>query len=79
MYGKQNHVKLVVRHVWEGYIEKAEDIRHATGNKELYSLRRQTIERVSADEKELHVMRFAAYIFLHLQPQSPDSPAGLLN
>ena len=32
----KNHVKLVTQHVWERYIEKAEDIRHALGNKEIY-------------------------------------------
>ncbi|QWU16733.1 transposase [Paenibacillus sophorae] len=57
----KNHIKLVVRHVWEEYIEKAEDIRHTTGSKELYALRSQTIERVFADAKELHGMRYAKH------------------
>lgn len=57
----KNHVKLVVRHVWEDYIEQAEDIRHTTGSKELYSLRSQTIEQVFADAKELHGMRYAKH------------------
>lgn len=57
----KNHVKLVCRHVWEEYIEQAEDIRHTTGSKELYSLRSQTIERVFADAKELHGMRYAKH------------------
>lgn len=34
----KNHVKLVVRHAWEEYLEKAEDIRHTAGSKELYAL-----------------------------------------
>jgi len=57
----KNHIKLVVRHVWEEYIEQAEDIRHTTGSKQLYSLRSQTIERVFADAKELHGMRYAKH------------------
>ena len=57
----KNHVKLVVRHVWEEYLEKAKDIRHTTGSKELYALRSQTIERVFADAKELHGMRYAKH------------------
>ena len=32
----KDHVKLVTQHVWERYIEKAEDIRHTLGNKEIY-------------------------------------------
>ncbi|MDU5083367.1 hypothetical protein ACF3M2_16615 [Tissierella carlieri] len=52
-------MKLVVRHVGEEYIEKIEDIRHTTGSKELYMLRSQAIERVFADAKEFHSMRYA--------------------
>ena len=50
--------KVVTRHVWDEYIEKAEDIRHSPQGKELYSLRSQTIERVFADAKEKHFMRY---------------------
>lgn len=57
----KNHVKVVIRHIWEEYIEKAEDIRHTTGSKALYSLRSETIERVFADAKELHGMRYAKH------------------
>ncbi|SHK29498.1 Transposase DDE domain-containing protein, partial [Anaerobranca californiensis DSM 14826] len=46
------------RHIWEEYIEKAEDVRHTPQGKELYSLRSQTIERVFADAKEKHSMRY---------------------
>lgn len=53
--------KFVMRHVWEDYIEKAEDIRHTLGTKEIYALRSQTIERVFADAKELHSMRYTQY------------------
>ena len=42
-------------------MEKVEDIRHTIGIKEIYSLRSQTIERVFADAKELHGMRYTQY------------------
>ena len=42
-------------------MEKVEDIRHTVGIKEIYSLRSQTIERVFADAKELHGMRYTQY------------------
>lgn len=57
----KNHTKVVIRHVWEDYIERVEDIRHTVGNKEIYRLRSQTIERVFADAKELHGMRYTQY------------------
>lgn len=57
----KNKTKIVTRHVWENYLEKVEDIRHTIGTKEIYSLRSQTIERVFADAKELHGMRYTQY------------------
>jgi transposase len=57
----KNYTKIVTRHVWEEYMEKAEDIRHTIGSKEIYSLRGETIERVFADAKELHGMRYAKH------------------
>lgn len=59
--GSKKGVKVVIRHVWEEYIEKVEDIRHKKGSKELYKQRSQTIERIFADAKELHGMRYAKY------------------
>lgn len=53
--------KLVTRHIWEHYIEMAEDIRHSPLGKETYSMRSQTIERVFADAKEKHAMRYTPY------------------
>jgi transposase len=50
--------KLVTRHVWEDYIELAEDARHSDYGQELYPLRSCTVERVFADAKELHFMRY---------------------
>ena len=57
----KNHVKVITRHVWEKYMEQVEDIRHTRGTKEIYNQRRETIERVFADAKELHGMRYARH------------------
>jgi len=54
-------VKLVTFHVWDDYMERAEDVRHSSKGKEIYSLRSQTIERVFADAKEKHFMRYTHY------------------
>ena len=53
--------KTVERHVWHAYIERAEDVRHSPLGKATYSLRSQTIERVFADAKEKHAMRYTPY------------------
>lgn len=54
----KNHQKVVTKHIWSDYIDMAEDIRHSERGKEIYSLRSQTIERVFADAKEKHGMRY---------------------
>lgn len=54
----RNHQKTVTKHIWEDYIEQAEDFRHSPAGKESYSLRSETIERVFADAKEKHGMRY---------------------
>lgn len=54
----KTHQKLVSKHIWSEYIELAEDIRHSKHGKEIYALRSQTIERVFADAKEKHAMRY---------------------
>ena len=53
--------KTVTRHVWQEYVEKAEDIRHTPKYTELYKKRKETIERVFADAKERHGMRYTYY------------------
>ena len=57
----KQHIKIVTRHVWEDYIEQVEDIRHTVGIKDIYKLRSETIERVFADAKEKHGMRYTQY------------------
>lgn len=50
--------KLITKHIWSDYVELAEDIRHSKHGKEIYAMRSQTIERVFADAKEKHAMRY---------------------
>ena len=57
----QQCTKTVTRHVWHDYIERAEDVRHSPLGKATYALRSQTIERVFADAKEKHAMRYTPY------------------
>lgn len=54
----KNQQKMVQRHLWESYIELAEDYRHTPEYRDIYKLRCQTIERVFADAKEKHAMRY---------------------
>lgn len=53
--------KVVTRHVWQDYIELAEDVRYTPEYKALYARRKETIERVFADAKEKHAMRYTRY------------------
>lgn len=50
--------KFIQRHIWEDYMELAEDLRHYHEIKEVYNRRKETIERVFADAKEKHGMRW---------------------
>ncbi|MFR2155260.1 MAG: transposase [[Eubacterium] siraeum] len=47
-----------VRHIWSEYIEMAEDI-GVPEYKAIYTLRKETIERVFADAKEKHSMIYS--------------------
>ncbi|MED1909580.1 transposase, partial [Brevibacillus laterosporus] len=51
-------VKKISRHIWAEYIEEADHLRHTLKNKEIYSKRKETIERVFADLKEKHGLRW---------------------
>lgn len=46
---------MVTRHIWEPYLEMCEDIRDTPGKKDLYPLRKETIERIFESTKENHV------------------------
>jgi hypothetical protein len=52
------HQKVVTRHIWEQYMEIAEDYRHTPKYRDIYKKRSETIERVFADAKEKHSMRY---------------------
>lgn len=54
----REHVKVVTRHVWEGYLETCEDIRHTIGMRDLYQKRKETIERLFGTAKEAHGFRY---------------------
>lgn len=54
----RNHTKVVTRHIWSEYMEYAEEYRHVFQYKEIYKQRRETIERVFADAKERHGLRY---------------------
>ena len=54
----KDHVKVVLRHIWEDYMERCEDIRHSEGMREVYSRRKETIERIFGTAKENHGFRY---------------------
>ena len=54
----KTHQKTVTKHIWSDYIELAEDYRHTQRYKVIYEKRKETIERVFADAKEKHSMRY---------------------
>ena len=57
----KNCVKTVLRHVWKDYEELADDARYTPQYRDLYAKRKETIERVFADAKEKHGMRYTLY------------------
>ena len=54
-------VKTVQRHIWKDYEELADDARYTPKYRDLYKRRKETIERVFADAKEKHAMRYTQY------------------
>lgn len=54
----QNHQKAILRHVWQGYLDEAENRRHSEEWKEIYPKRKETIERAFGDCKENHGLRY---------------------
>ena len=53
---------MITRHVWEEYMEVVEDIRHTIGNRQIYQLRKETIERIFGTAKEQHGFRYTQYV-----------------
>ena len=54
-------IKTVQRHIWKDYEELEDDARHTPAYAQLYKCRKETIERVFADAKEKHAMRYTQY------------------
>ena len=53
--------KAVARHIWQDFVERAEDARHTPAYRDIYQLRKEKIERIFADAKEKHGMRYTQY------------------
>ena len=70
---RKNCRKIAEKHNWSDYLERAEDVRHSDIGKWIYSLRSRTIERVFADAKEKHGMRYT-----QLLPVQANSVATVL-
>ncbi|GKV70418.1 hypothetical protein NCCP2716_29160 [Sporosarcina sp. NCCP-2716] len=49
---------MIQRHIWQDYLDVAEDLRHYYEIKEIYEKRKETVEHVFADAKEKHWMRW---------------------
>ena len=54
----KNHQKIISVHVWNKYVEQANELRYTETWKEIYPLRKQTIERIFGDCKENMGLRF---------------------
>ena len=50
--------KLLTTHIWQEYLDLVEQLRRTGRGKEIYAMRKETIERVFADAKEKHAMRY---------------------
>lgn len=55
---KSAKTKTMVRHIWQPYLDEAELIRKSEYHARYYPNRKKTIERVFADAKEKHGLRF---------------------
>lgn len=53
--------KLLTTHIWQEYLDVVEQIRKTERGKEIYALRKETIERVFGDAKEKHAMRYTQH------------------
>lgn len=53
--------KLLTRHIWQEHLDLVEQLRKTDRGKEIYAMRKETIERVFGDAKEKHAMRYTQY------------------
>ena len=56
--GNEKGQKVHTTHIWQEYLDLVEQIRKTDRAKEIYAQRKETIERVFADAKERHAMRY---------------------
>ena len=54
----KTHQKTITRHIWQDYLDICEENRFTKKGKELYALRKETIERDFGTAKEHHAMRY---------------------
>jgi len=57
----QQAQKVINRHIWRDYLDETDHLRHTADIKMIYRARKETIERVFADGKEKHGMRYTHY------------------
>lgn len=57
-YSKSYSSKMITRHIWQDSLDADDDFRKTSDGKFYYSGRKETIERVFADGKEQHGMRY---------------------
>jgi len=50
--------KMIQTHIWQEYLDLVEQLRKTDRGKDIYAMRKETIERVFADAKEKHAMRY---------------------
>ena len=54
----QDHRKVILRHVWQDDLDEAEHLRHTPWNRRTYAERKEAIERIFADLKQKHGLRW---------------------
>lgn len=50
--------RILTTHIWQEFLDLVEQLRKTARGKEIYAMRKETIERVFADAKEKHAMRY---------------------
>ena len=53
--------KMLMTHIWQDYLDLVEQLRKTKRGKDIYAMRKETIERVFADAKEKHAMRYTQH------------------
>ena len=56
------HQKVILRHIWQDYLDRCEELRYTSWGKEIYALRKETIERDFGTAKEHHAMRYTQLV-----------------